>query len=134
MGGRRGGASHRRGHRLSAHTDAVLLLQAAGLLEKRPVLVSHLIELSGEDVAKACGITPIHLSRLFNRFSGMGAYRFLLRLRMNRAAGMLMNEGMLVKDVATTLGYGDPFRFSRAFKRVYGIPPNRVILPRMVNR
>ncbi len=45
---------------------------------------------------------------------------------MNYAAGLLMNEGLLVPEVAQRLGFPDAFQFSRAFKRVYGIPPSQL--------
>ena len=82
---------------------------------------------SAQDIAKECNITPVHLSRLFGRFSNCGAYQYLLQRKMNYAAGLLMNEGLLVKEVAYRLGYADPFRFSRSFKRVYGIPPKQLV-------
>lgn len=88
----------------------------------------HFLRLrSIEDVAAECDVTPIHLSRLFRRFGGVGAYRFLMRKKMNFAAELLLEEGMLVKDAATALGFSDAFQFSRAFKRVYGIPPKRLM-------
>jgi len=82
---------------------------------------------TASQIAKRCGITPIYLSRLFAKFAGVGAYQFLLRKKMNFAAELLMEEGMLVKEVAEQLDYADAFQFSRAFKRVYGVPPNRLI-------
>lgn len=78
---------------------------------------------SARDIAKECELTPVHLSRLFKRFSDQGAYQYLLRRKMNYAAGLLMNEGLMVKEVAEKMNFGDAFRFSRAFKRVYGVPP-----------
>lgn len=81
---------------------------------------------SAQDVADQCEITPVYLSRLFGRFSDCGAYQFLLRRKMNHAAGLLMNEGLLVREVAQRLGFIDPFQFSRSFKRVYGIPPTKL--------
>ncbi len=81
---------------------------------------------SARDVAAACHVTPVYLSRLFGRFADCGAYQYLLRRRMNYAAGLLMNEGLLVKEVAFRLGYPDAFQFSRAFKRIYGIPPSQL--------
>ncbi len=77
-----------------------------------------------EEVATELGISPIYLSRLFKRFAGSGAYRFLLRLRMNYAAELLLERGLKVRAVAEHLRYADAFQFSRAFKRVYGVPPS----------
>ncbi len=79
-----------------------------------------------DDVAKEHQISPVYLSRLFQRYGKTGAYRFLLRLRMNHAAELLMEHGMLVKEVAQELSYSDAFQFSRAFKRVYGVAPSKL--------
>ncbi len=77
-----------------------------------------------EDVAAEIGFSPVYLSRLFKRFAGSGAYKYLLRLRMNYAAELLLEGGLKVKVVASRLEYADAFQFSRAFKRVYGVPPS----------
>ena len=79
-----------------------------------------------EQVATACDISPVYVSRLFNRYCTMGAYQFLLRLRMNHAAELLMDNGLLVREVASQLGFADAFQFSRAFKRVYGVAPSHL--------
>lgn len=80
-----------------------------------------------EEVASACHVTPMYLSRLFRRFAQTGAYQFLLRLKMNHAAELLLDRGMLVKQAAAELEFADAFHFSRVFKRVYGVPPERFI-------
>lgn len=77
-----------------------------------------------EEVASEIGFSPIYLSRLFKRFAGSGAYRYLLRLRMNYAAELILERGLKVSAVAERLQYSDAFQFSRAFKRVYGVPPS----------
>ncbi|MCD0457995.1 AraC family transcriptional regulator [Roseiconus lacunae] len=77
-----------------------------------------------EEVASEIGFSPIYLSRLFKRFAGSGAYRYLLRLRMNYAAELILERGLKVSAVADRLQYSDAFQFSRAFKRVYGVPPS----------
>ena len=93
----------------------------------RQMMIDRFMEFSTiEEVATAGGISPVYLSRLFKRFGGCGAYRFLLRLRMNYAAELLMDQGLKVVDVAKQLHYADAFQFSRAFKRVYGIPPSKI--------
>ena len=80
-----------------------------------------------QQVADECDVTPVYISRLFNRFADCGAYQYLLRRKMNFAAGLLMNEGLLVREVAERMEFADAFQFSRAFKRVYGIPPNQLV-------
>jgi AraC-like DNA-binding protein len=77
-----------------------------------------------DEIANAGGISPIYLARLFKRYSSTGAYQFLMRLRMNYAAELLVHEGLMVQQVAMRLGYNDQYQFSRAFKRVYGVPPS----------
>ena len=79
-----------------------------------------------QEVAKACEITPIHLSRLFRRFAGTGAYQYLLRKKMELATQWLTQDRLLVKEVARRLGFADAFQFSRAFKRVYGVSPRQM--------
>jgi AraC-like DNA-binding protein len=76
------------------------------------------------EVAAEIGFSPIYLSRLFKRFAGSGAYRYLLRLRMNYAAELILERGLKVSAAAQRLRYADAFQFSRAFKRVYGVPPS----------
>jgi two-component system response regulator YesN len=46
---------------------------------------------------------------------------------MNRATELLVDSGMLVKEVAAKLEFGDAFHFSRVFKRFYGLPPGRFV-------
>lgn len=81
---------------------------------------------SAQQLATRCDVTPVHLSRLFSRFADCGAYQYLMRSKMNFAAGLLMNDGLLVKEVAHRMGFRDAFQFSRAFKRVYGVAPVRL--------
>ncbi len=85
-----------------------------------------------EELAGECHVTPMYASRLFRRFARTGAYQYLLRLKMNRAAEFLLDDGLLVKETAERLGFADPFQFSRAFKRVHGVPPSRLLWARGV--
>lgn len=80
-----------------------------------------------EQVAQACDMTPVYVSRLFKRYNSVGAYRFLMRLRMNHAADLLIHQKMLVCEVAEELGFSDQFQFTRAFKREYGVPPTGLV-------
>ena len=76
-----------------------------------------------EDVARQCRLDAAYVCRLFRRFDRQTPYQRLLRNRMGLAAARLYGSDVLVKDVATELGYRDAFHFSRSFKSVYGVSP-----------
>jgi AraC-like DNA-binding protein len=75
------------------------------------------------DVESACGTSAAHMCRLFQRYAGISPYQLLVRLRMARAAALLLDGERLVKQVGPLVGYEDPYHFSKAFKRVYGLSP-----------
>ncbi len=84
----------------------------------------HYMELRDLDtIAEQCNIDPAYLCRLFKRFDEHSPYRYLMRLKMNTAAHRLQQPDTLIKEVAYEFGYHDPFHFSRAFKKVFGISP-----------
>lgn len=75
-------------------------------------------------IAKTCRIDAPYLCRLFARFHDESPYQFLTRLRMQHASRMLLESGANVKSVAATLGFKDPFHFSRVFKSVHHVAPS----------
>ncbi len=79
------------------------------------------------DISRDCHIHPAYLCRLFHRFGHETPYQFLLRLKMNHAAGRLLAPGMLVKQVAAEMGFDDPYHFSRTFKSVFGVSPAQFV-------
>ena len=85
---------------------------------------------SAEEAARACHVDRSYLSRLFQRFGQTTPYQFITRLKMNRAASLLLDQRMLVKEAADALDFADAFHFSRTFKRIYGISPERFIRQR----
>ena len=74
-------------------------------------------------VARTCGVSEAHICRLFQRFDRVSPHQHLLRVRMGRAAELLLDRVLLVKDFDQQVGFDDPYHFSRAFKRVYGLSP-----------
>jgi AraC-like DNA-binding protein len=77
-----------------------------------------------QQISAECRVNHAYLCRLFRRFDHQSPYQYLLRLKMNLAAGLLQQPGVLVKQVAERAGFGDPFHFSRAFKAVFGMSPD----------
>jgi AraC-like DNA-binding protein len=85
---------------------------------------THYVELKSlVQIAKQCHLDPAYLCRLFRRYDHQSPYQFLMRLKMNQAAGRLLDPGTLVKQVAAELEFDDACHFSRAFKSVFGVSP-----------
>jgi AraC-like DNA-binding protein len=74
-------------------------------------------------LAAQAGVSPSHYFALFKRQTGKAPIDFFIRLRMNYARELLDSTGSSVKEVAVTMGYEDPFYFSRVFKSVHRVAP-----------
>ena len=75
------------------------------------------------ELASACGTSEAHVCRLFRRYGARSPYQALLRLKMARAASLLLDRALPVRQVGAEVGFEDPYHFSKAFKRVYGLSP-----------
>jgi AraC-like DNA-binding protein len=76
-----------------------------------------------EQIARESHVDTAYVCRLFRRYDHQSPYQFLMRLKMNAAAGLLAQPGALVKNVAADLGFTNPFHFSRVFKSVFAVSP-----------
>lgn len=76
------------------------------------------------DLASASGYSAQHLNRLFNRVLGVTPIKLLVRMRMEAAAEALRSSGRTVAAVAESVGYADPYHFSRAFSAHFGQSPS----------
>ena len=81
------------------------------------------------EVAAGCHVDRAYLCRLFKRFRRQTPFQYLQNLKMNRAVELLQNGGRSVKQAAQELGFGDPYNFSRTFKRIFGISPQHMLKP-----
>lgn len=80
-----------------------------------------------DDVARECHMDCATICRLFKRFNDCTPYQYLMMVRMRHAADRLQNSSLLIKEVADEMGFDDPYHFSRSFKRVHGISPQRFL-------
>src|SRR5258708_13696326 len=76
-----------------------------------------------EQAARGCHIEVAYLSRLFQRFGHTTPYRFLMRLKMNRATHLLVDDGMLLTEFAANLELPQAFHFALICNPVYPLPP-----------
>ena len=75
------------------------------------------------EVARIAGLHPKYFRVLFRNYTGLTPGRYLMQLRM-RAARYYQHESSLrVKEVASAVGYNDPFYFSRLYRKYWGHAP-----------
>jgi AraC-like DNA-binding protein len=88
-------------------------------------MTRHLDEpLQVATLAAQANISPSHFFALFKRQTGCAPIDCFIRLRMQHACRLLEETVLSVKEVAATLGYDDPFYFSRIFKSVNHVAPS----------
>ncbi len=80
---------------------------------------------SVHSVAAAMGLSSRQLSRKTKAATGCGALRLVMRIRMEQARRMLLDDPELpIGEVGYRCGFDDPSNFTRAFRRHYGQSPS----------
>jgi len=77
------------------------------------------------DLALEFHLSPSYLQRLFKYQTGVCMGEWLNEQRLQRAAHLLANSYMSVKEIAHTIGYGHASSFIRAFERRFSQAPAR---------
>ncbi|MFC0549787.1 helix-turn-helix domain-containing protein [Planotetraspora thailandica] len=84
----------------------------------------HLHEdVSLDDLAAQANISKYYFLRTFAKTTGFTPHRYLVQLRMSRAADLLRDTVHPVLDIAMACGYHSPTQFTAAFRRRFGLSP-----------
>lgn len=84
----------------------------------------HLAEdITLDDLAAQVNLSKFHLLRMFKKSTGTTPHRYLVRLRLGRAAKLLQHSRLTVLQIAVQCGYQSPGQFSATFRRNYGVSP-----------
>jgi two-component system, response regulator YesN len=101
----------------------------ASVLEGRVQKILRMAEsgatLNIRDLALEFHLSPSYLQRLFKHQTGVRMGEWLNEQRLQRAAHLLANSYMSVKEIAHTVGYEHASSFIRAFERRFTEPPAR---------
>lgn len=77
------------------------------------------------EIADQIGIDRIYLSTLFKESQGVSPQQYLLQYRMDKAVQLMGNMELTIADVSRSVGYQDPFLFSKMFKKQKGVSPSQ---------
>lgn len=76
-----------------------------------------------KDLADHLNCHPDFLGRKFKQSMGTDLSLYLMQARIERAKRLLANPKVTIEDAAELSGFSDRFHFSKAFRRLVGIPP-----------
>lgn len=76
------------------------------------------------DLTDVFGYTYGYLCRIFKMQYGIGIQKYLISKKMDYAKKELKNN-VSITEISERLGYSSPFNFSNAFKKHFGISPNK---------
>ncbi len=81
-------------------------------------------EIAVADMADAAGYSLYHFCRVFNGLVHHTPYDYLMRRRLSQSARSLLETNWQIIDIAFEYQFNSHETYSRAFKRMFGVPPS----------
>jgi AraC family transcriptional regulator len=107
--------------------SSTLRLSYQGRLQKvSEYLHAHLHEeLDLNRLADVACMSPYHWHRIYQSYFGESVVATVKRLRLQRAASLLIQSELAIAEVAQQAGFANLQSFTRMFAEVYGLTPGR---------
>jgi AraC-like DNA-binding protein len=112
-------------HAAAAPAGALTPTMLEGRVQKILQMVESGATFTIRDLALEFHLSPSYLQRLFKHQTGVCMGEWLNEQRLQRAAHLLANSYMSVKEIAHTIGYEHASSFIRAFERRFTQAPAR---------
>lgn len=90
--------------------------------------------LTVDDIASHFHYSSSHFSTLFKNKTSQPPLEYFIQLKMHYACQLLDQSTLRIKEIASKVGYSDPYYFSRIFCKVMGISPNKYKLGGLTHR
>jgi AraC family transcriptional regulator of adaptative response / methylphosphotriester-DNA alkyltransferase methyltransferase len=100
-------------HRTSLLRDAIEIVEA-----------EYATELTLDDIARRVASSRRQLQRAYAEIGNTTFRDHLTKVRMEKAAELLVVRSLTIRDVAARVGYRQPAQFAKAFRRQFGASPS----------
>jgi AraC family transcriptional regulator len=84
-------------------------------------------DLTVSGIAQAIYMSPYHFTRLFKESTGQSPYQYVVEARARKAKELLTTGKFTISEAAHQVGFVDQSHLTRHFKRVFGLPPKRLL-------
>lgn len=92
----------------------------------RLYIASHCTEgITLKKVADRFYVSMEYLSKVFKSTYGEGFTEYVTRLRMEKAAALISEGALSLKEIGEAVGYYDQAHFYKTFKKIYGKAPGQ---------
>jgi AraC family transcriptional regulator of arabinose operon len=81
--------------------------------------------ISLDELSKVNNYSTSRFSNLFKQKTGYAPIDYFIQMKMQKACQQLDFSDHSIKSIAYTLGFDDPYYFSRRFRKVIGMSPNK---------
>ncbi len=75
------------------------------------------------ELAKADGVHPTHLARVFRQFENCTTGDYVRQIRIENARRIILATNKPLVEIALDTGFADQTHFTRSFKRITGMTP-----------
>ena len=82
-------------------------------------------KISLDEISRASGLSAPYFSSIFKEEMGENLSSYLNRLRIGKAAALLMENGKTLNQIARLCGFDDQSWFSKTFKHYMGMSPGK---------
>ncbi|GGD81300.1 AraC family transcriptional regulator [Paenibacillus nasutitermitis] len=112
--------------------DLLKQMQLQGVRPEKRDLAAQIISIIHERYAEAITLESLseslnysipHLSSYFKSRTGLSPIDYLIKVRIDKAAALLLDTDAALREIAAGVGYQDPYYLGRLFKKYKGLSP-----------
>lgn len=105
--------------KIETETDTALCRQAVDYINNNYANISN-----NRQISEALGYHDYYLNRIFKENMGTTLHRYIIDLRMQKAATALITTNLSVGEIAKCVGFYNADHFSKRFSQKFGISPS----------
>ncbi len=79
------------------------------------------------EMASELGMSRVHLHRKMKAIAGIGPNEFIRKIRLQKAAELLLNEEITISEICEKVGFNSTTYFSSCFKAQYNLSPKEFV-------
>ncbi len=88
------------------------------------IIANPQISVTVDMLCREFNVSQSYLYKCFRNVLGVSSKKFITNAQLDLAAKALVQTDKTITQIAQEYGYGNSFRFSNLFKKVYGISPS----------